>query len=63
MVNQAETNPCRVCHENNLRAKWNSEDQVGWVHCDECGNHSQPVSLNDGREAIIAQWNLENART
>lgn len=54
-----DANPC-TCGSTNLKPKWNSEDKIGWVHCDECGKTSTPVNLSQGRESIIAKWNEEN---
>ncbi len=51
--------PCRICNGTRLQAKWHSEDGVGWVHCDTCGNRSTPLSLTVGRAKLIEQWNKE----
>lgn len=50
-----KANPCRICNSLNLQWKmcWNDI----WVHCDECGNISQPKeTYTEAGE----QWNKEN---
>lgn len=52
-------NPCSNCGSTDLKAKW--LDDVGWIHCDKCGNISKPIPLEKGRIAIISEWNRTNA--
>lgn len=54
-------NKCSNCGTaKHLQAKWDSDTQMGWVHCDKCGKLSTSVSLQQGRDAIMQKWNDEN---
>lgn len=53
-----EPNPCIICRTTlHLKAKWNSDTEQKWVHCDECGRISTPVTDNP-----LAVWNKENPK-
>lgn len=53
-----QANPCKICEtDENLQAKYNSQTGEKWVHCDECGRVSTPVT---GDEHPVEKWNAEN---
>lgn len=48
------TRDCRACGGQNLKPMMNSGTGEKWVHCDDCGNRSQPTTSDP-----LAQWNCE----